>query len=386
MRVTSVLPVSGPTRGGTRITFLGANLGLLSNESSVLCDFGGTPTHADIAVHSLSTASVSCTSPTVETDGPMTLSLRSSGATIPGEVSFLYYTEPSLQSLYPALGPIMGGSLVTVSGIGFPSTLAHSVTCKFGASEPTLAQRVAASAYACTTPLTQSIHLSTMRLSFNGQDFTPIGIIYEYVQPTIINQVDPACGPVNGGTGIQITGGPFPQRSSELSLFTCRFDGASVAASRHDENTLKCVTPPSATGHGYVSLGVSISGPHGEHHGSPGSLFRYEEPIILTTFSPTQGPMAGGTALTMSAGACGQLFCRFSSGGGEHAFTRGIPGYAPEHNVVVRGPGPLLVPASRLSSRPCRVLDAYTGHTRLCFGTFGDGRSCDRGPDNSTAI
>ena len=29
MRVTSVLPVSGPTRGGTRITFLGANLGLL---------------------------------------------------------------------------------------------------------------------------------------------------------------------------------------------------------------------------------------------------------------------------------------------------------------------------------------------------------------------
>ena len=110
------------------------------------------------------------------------------------------------------------------------------------------------------------------------------------------------------------------------------------------------MTPPSATGHGYVSLGVSISGPHGEHHGSPGSLFRYEEPIILTTFSPTQGPMAGGTALTMSAGACGQLFCRFSSGGGEHAFTRGIPGYAPEHNVVVRGPGPLLVPASRLSS------------------------------------
>ena len=130
----------------------------------------------------------------------------------------LYYTEPSLQSLYPALGPIMGGSLVTVSGIGFPSTLAHSVTCKFGASEPTLAQRVAASAYACTTPLTQSIHLSTMRLSFNGQDFTPIGIIYEYVQPTIINQVDPACGPVNGGTGIKITGGPFLSgRLSSLS-------------------------------------------------------------------------------------------------------------------------------------------------------------------------
>ena len=115
----------------------------------------------------------------------------------------------------------MGGSYVTISGSKFPSSVASFVTCRFGLSEPTLALRVSGSAFACTSPSSYA-GARALSISFNSQNYVREPAFFEAFTPMVINNVLPACGPVNGGTQMVVLGGPFPQRAAELSLLTCR--------------------------------------------------------------------------------------------------------------------------------------------------------------------
>ena len=47
--------------------------------------------------------------------GVVELTLHSGGGAFPGVLHFAYYVRPRLDSIYPAIGPRLGGTSVTVS-------------------------------------------------------------------------------------------------------------------------------------------------------------------------------------------------------------------------------------------------------------------------------
>ena len=162
---------------------------------------------------------VSCNSPRAPQAGPTHLALRSSGATFPGAVEFVYYFVPIVELIHPASGPTLGGSHVTVTGSMLP-TLVEEITCQFGQAGPTAAWRITASAFVCTSP-PWSTGVTRLSFGFSTQISFQNAPLFEFYPPMVINSILPACGPMSGGTELTVAGGTFFQRSAQLSLHMC---------------------------------------------------------------------------------------------------------------------------------------------------------------------
>ena len=316
VRVTRVQPLSGPIAGGTVLVFEGVNFGTFA-DSTHLCYFGADPPLSVARV--LSATELTCVAPTVDTAEIVELTIQNGGATYPGVVRFAYYKDPQLASLHPAFGPLDGGTAVTISGAGFPSTLLP--ICRFGKALPTFAIWLDSHAVICISPSLElsNIGASGLALSLNGKDFVTASETFEYHDSILLHHVYPTCGPVRGGTYLQIQGGPFLQRAAELKLLACRIGSSVVEASLQSTSALTCVSPPSDAA--YATIDITSN-----RHDFTASFvtFQYES-NLLTDIQPLQGPVGGGVALTLTAGhTCGRLQCQFG--------------------------GDSIVPASRLSS------------------------------------
>lgn len=312
MRITEATPHSGPTLGGTLISFAGIHLLKFSSASPVSCDFEGVHVTANVLATPLADDDrLSCQSPAAALDGTVRLTFRSSGAILPGTIEFGYYNHPLMERIYPLLGPTSGGTSITLSGPGFLEAMTYRVLCRFALVEPTMALRITSRAFACISPAF-SAGAHGVSISFNDQDFFHSESLFEFHAPIHVNGVSPRCGPVSGGSELTLVlSGWLPQRAAEMSLLTCRVGETHVPASREGSMMLRCIALPSEAG--YVSLDVSTNGPSGDYSASS-LVYRYEAPFTPADIQPAQGPVMGGSALTLAAGQCGEVNCRFSSG------------------------------------------------------------------------
>jgi hypothetical protein len=106
--------------------------------------------------------------------------------------------------------------------------------------------------------------------------------------PTL-RSIEPAEGPLEGGTAVRIVGSAFEEGCRVL------IDGAEVPSTRDDDTSLRFATP--ARDHaGYVD--VRVTGPDGRSevrvHG-----FRYNAAPVLTSVSPACVAIVGGAALVI---------------------------------------------------------------------------------------
>lgn len=117
--LTGVVPVEGPTSGGTTLTLTGSSL---SEASAVR--FGSVSATSFTVV---SDTQVLATSPAGS--GTEQITVTSPGGTSNG-VAFTYAPAPHLTSAVPNEGPTAGGTLVTLTGTG----LSEVATVTFGAT------------------------------------------------------------------------------------------------------------------------------------------------------------------------------------------------------------------------------------------------------------
>lgn len=164
----------------------------------------------------------------------------------------------------------------------FMDTYINSVNCGKGqtVSRTFTATTAGSFGYTCTQPTCGSGH----NLMFGTMIVNAVGP----VAPTI-SSIFPTSGPTAGGTTVIISGSDFQNGASVLF-------GSTPAASVNvtSSSSISVVTPA----HGAGAVTVTVTNPDAQ---SATSTFTYTAPpLAVTDVSPTTGPIAGGTQITIT--------------------------------------------------------------------------------------
>jgi hypothetical protein len=189
---------------------------------------------------------------------PLRLSLNAQQFFATANHSFGYRAPPAISHLSPRAGPLQGGSLVVVSGANLRGGSAYR--CRFGqASDVPATHNSTDESLRCIAPAQLASGDALVSVCLNGVQFSGAAS-FEYFNVSA-RRVEPARGPVDGATVVEIFGGG----GDNLTNFTrghdrlCAFGGQHVRASVHPaEHSLLCDSP--AASEGTVPLRLSLNG------------------------------------------------------------------------------------------------------------------------------
>lgn len=310
IHILSIDPKGGPSVGGTivKIQLSYHSINSSFDSSSYTCKFNETHVQAKI-VDTISAYDIMCRSPPSYAHGGLVsleVSLNGVDFSATGN-NFLYSPGHQRHSLVliPSHGPVTGGTLVRVKGSlnvihhGYGEELvgndiANTAACKFG-EYVTTAEKInkTEDSLYCRSPdfSHNDNHTEiTLEVSLSGEyeDFTNFGLIFQYDKLITVAEIYPDTGSYNGGTSVQIYGGPFLNLiSSEL---LCKFGQVVVNASWHSKHVISCVVPPVSmqTLDKIESCPVSIS-INGFDFSSATKIFKYRPNIIVERLIPNHG-------------------------------------------------------------------------------------------------
>lgn len=285
---------------------------------------------------------------------PVAATLNAQDFTTGGGALYHFYSPPHVSSVYPTTGPIDGGTLLTVKGVGLFG-LGELLLCRFQtqsgtstdaarglvalsqsrppmlygtnflpqAGGPGLYDHLPAMTAAtwddggevlrCFTPpafvtegnesaaLSQPITYH-VEVSANGQQFTSNLVPFVEYPPPALSSFTPSGGPITGGTALRLEGLGFRNGSEYL----CRFGANNVvvpARMDYAEELLHCRTPAQSMiepGHDAAAdsprssaVSISING----QQFSPSLPFEFDKDPIISRISPPGGPQAGGVVV-----------------------------------------------------------------------------------------
>jgi hypothetical protein len=275
--VASVSPSQGPASGGTTVTVTGAGF-----TGATAVRFG-TNTATSFTVNS----STQITAVSPSGTGTVNVTVTTSQGISTQQVSFTYVTTsaPSLSSLSPSQGPVVGGTTVTLTGtnftgataVWFNGTAATSFTVNSSTQITAVAPAHAAGAAAVT--------VTTPGGTSNPDN--PSAYFY-YAAPPSLTTVAPSSGTTAGGTTVTLTGNDL------LGATAVRFDGLAATSFTVDSATqITAMSPAHAAGAAAVT--VATAG------GTSNPLsYIYLSAPTLTSLAPAQGPTNAGTVITIT--------------------------------------------------------------------------------------
>ncbi|TMU92950.1 IPT/TIG domain-containing protein [Streptomyces sp. DASNCL29] len=268
--LTAISPASGPTAGGTTVTLTGTNL------------LGATAVRFG-AVNATSFTVVSATQITAVApagSGTVQVTVTGPGGTSNG-VSYAYVAvaAPVLTSVSPTQGPVGGGNTVTLSGSGLTGVTAVT----FG-STPALSFTVVSATQ--ITAVAPPGAAGPVQITVTGPGGISNGVTYFYVGVPTLTGASPAQGPTAGGTTVTLTG------TNLLGATAVRFGAVNATSFTVVSATqITAVAPP-----GSGTVQITVVTPGGTSNGVP---YTYVPTPVLTSLSPTQGPLDAGTTVTL---------------------------------------------------------------------------------------
>ena len=269
--ITSITPNTGIISGGTSIVIAGTNL---TGATEVL--FGLIPATSFVVNSANQITAVAPSGDTGEVEVSITTPLGKVTST-----QKFRYVAPAINSVTPSSGPINGGTIVVITGsnlsgvsaVSFGGIPAQSFTVN-SSTQITAVTPVRASA----GPVAIEITLAT----------GTVNSTYTYIAAPTITSISPSSGSTSGGLSILITGTNF----SGVSSVT--FGGTKAQSfTVNSETQITAVTPVKSSGVANVQVTTA-----GGIATSP-LAFTYTAPTI-TSLSPTSGPTAGDTVITIS--------------------------------------------------------------------------------------
>ena len=194
---------------------------------------------------------------------------------------------PTVSSVGPSSGPTTGGTSVTITG----TNLGGATAVRFGASAATITsdtttQIVATSpaAAAGTVDITVTTAGGTSGVS-SADQFT-----YVVAAPTVTG-ISPTSGPTAGGTSVTITGTSFTGATAVMFGST-----AATSFTVNSPTQITAVAPAEAVG----TVDITVTTTAGTSAVSPADQFAYVTGPTVASVSPTSGPTAGGTSVTIT--------------------------------------------------------------------------------------
>jgi hypothetical protein len=277
--VSSISPNSGLITGGTSVTITGA--GFLAGATVTV---GGT---AATGVTVASATSITVTIPAHGVGAVSVVVTNTDGQSGTLTNGFIYKNPaPTISSISPASGGSTGGTVTTITGSGFLA----GATVTFGGTAATNVTVTSGTSISATTPAVAAGAVSVVVTNTDAQSAT-LASGFTFVNSPTVTSISPATGLTTGGLSVTITGSNF------LSGATVTLGGtAATSVSVTSSTQITAKTPAHAAG--VVSVIVTDPG------GLTGPLtngFTYTNPApTVTSISPASGPIAGGTAVTIT--------------------------------------------------------------------------------------
>ncbi len=355
--VSYLLPLFGPATGGTIVSVFGAGF---ADVPGLMCSFDDKLT----AAKWISSSVVRCVSPSrTSVAGTEAVSISlvySQGGMhyLPVDESqkFEYYEACYTHDIVPSEGRLSGGTHVMVIGEGFLPL--RPLIVRFGSTGREMpASYINSTALLCNSPPAlegeDNLHSVKVVVSMNGGSDACVGEVefaYRNDWPDALS-FHPSCGPVEGGTEVNVSGKDFTHP------LLCFFDFNMVTKEEYatelvflaeatvvSPSELICQSPAAPWANAAASVYVAAAS-EGETN-TPVGVFHYFSPLVITSAMPLSGPTSGSTAIIISGEGFVDsidIICRF-------VFS--------EHSSA-----PYIVPASVLSSTLLRCSTPSVLHT-----------------------
>ena len=288
LRLSSVVPSSGPVAGGTVVTLTGANF-----QSGVLVSFGAADASGVTFISGTQIQAVTPPQPA----GVVNVSVLNpdgQGATLANAFTYTGTPAPAPQvnSISPTSGPSGGGTATTINGANFQS----GATVSFGGI----------SAPAVTVPSTAQIQAVTPGVPAGTVDVTVTnpdgqsgtlasGFTFQgsLTPPPTVNSISPSSGPTVGGTAVTIIGADF-QFGARVTFGGIDATGVTVSGT----TLIQAVTPGNPAG----TVDVTVINPDGQSGTLP-SGFTFQGPPPppgISSISPNLGMVQGGSVVRIT--------------------------------------------------------------------------------------
>ena len=267
--IATVSPATGPASGGTPFTITGSNM---NGASSV--KVGG------VAATALVVSSTSITGKTpAGAAGARDVSVITAGGTATKVGAFAYVASPTISSVSPAAGPLVGGTTITIAGTNLVgSTLAID-------GKPASIVTSTAGSISAKTPA-GTVGAKSVVVTTIGGSATKANA-FTYVAAPTIASVSPSAGPLVGGTAITITG-------INLAGATVTVGGKAATSVVASASSISAKTPAGTAGAKNVVV-TTVGGSATKAGG-----FSYVPVPTIASVSPSSGPMVGGTIITIT--------------------------------------------------------------------------------------
>ena len=278
--VTSISPSVGPNGGGTSVTITGTNL---TGASQVR--FGATDATGYTIVNA---TTITATAPA----GTGTQDVR---VTTVGGISantaaddYTYYAAPAISSISPMSGPAPGGTSITITGTNFAG-LSGASAVQFGgvnASGYTVVNSTTITATAPPGSGTVDVRVTTP----GGTSPNTAADDFTYIPAPTVVSLSPVQGPETGANTVTITGTTFTG-ATQVQFGATNATGFTVVNA-----TTITATAPAGTG----VVNVRVTTPSGTSPNTAADDYTYVPAPTVTSISPSAGPNAGGTSVTIT--------------------------------------------------------------------------------------
>ena len=193
--------------------------------------------------------------------------------------------QPVVDSVDPISGPTAGGSVVTVTGSNFPS----SVTITLGGTEATDVVITNSASASFTTPVHSEGTVDVTMTTPDGQSGT-VFKAFTFVAPPVLTSITPDLGSDAGGTEVTLTGTGFQSGA------TVQFGGgAASGVTGSSATSAGASTPLGSAG----PVDVVFTNPDGQSS-TLSAGYMYAAPPSIMSVSPESGSVAGGTAIIVT--------------------------------------------------------------------------------------
>jgi hypothetical protein len=296
--VNSVGPTSGPAAGGTTVVLVGTGF-----TGATAVTFNGVPaTNVVVSSDSRLTA----TSP-AQNAGTYDVKVTTAGGTsAPSSADQYTYVGtskvPAVSSISPTSGSSAGGTSVTIRGTNFTgATQVHFGTVAASSFS------VSSSTKITTTAPAESAGAHDVTVTTpNGTSATVTADQFTAVTPPpvpTVTQVSPNSGPTSGGTAITITGSGFSAGATVVIGQGNGSGNGAVAAKNVTVVSPTQITATTGSGAKAGTWNLMVITAGGTSAANSGDYFTYNAPPVVPSVSrvsPTSGPRAGGTTITIT--------------------------------------------------------------------------------------
>jgi len=192
---------------------------------------------------------------------------------------------PTITSVSPTRGAIAGGTSITITGANFTGTTAVTIGGRAATGVTVAADglSITATTPSGTTAGAQNVVVTTLA----GTTTLTGGFTYEIPPLPTITSITPNTGTTAGGTPITIAG-------TDLSGGTVTIGGAAATVSATTATSITATTPTGSAG----AQNVVVTTTAGAVTSTGG--YTYVNPPTVSNVSPSSGPIAGGTIVTIT--------------------------------------------------------------------------------------